>query len=155
MGNAVFLSASWKREFNSQIGEIHCCQLRSPFTAYRPPQESRWCHYAALTTYGSAEVTGALQVNTYSGRGLCKVTSCMPAASSFLRQGAQCQDRDVQWETMDGKFLRNSHFPGNGREKFEPREYLSYEDFLRLRRFPVPQEVPIFSRPELFRVMSK
>ena len=33
------------------------------------------------------------------------------------------QGSDVQRETTGGKFPGNSRFPGNGREKFEPREF--------------------------------
>ena len=50
--------------------------------------------------------------------------------------------RDVQWETMGGKFLRNSRFPGNGREKFEPREFPSYGNFPWLGKFPCHGKFP-------------
>ena len=44
--------------------------------------------------------------------------------------------RDVQQETMSGKCLGNSLFPGNGMEKFEPRELPSHGNFPWLGKFP-------------------
>ena len=47
----------------------------------------------------------------------------------------QLPGSDIQWETMGKKFPGYSRFPGNGREKFEPREFLSYGNFPWLEKF--------------------